>query len=76
MGVSQSSQLELSISVIPFFDVSQYIIGHKDDFVKRFLYTAKKEAAGHLPVCADSIHNSDGIIAVHLVVIVNSGGFD
>ena len=38
LGVSQSSQLELSISVIPFFKISLLIIGDKGDFVKKFLW--------------------------------------
>ena len=38
LGVSQSSELELSISIIPFFKISLFIIGEKDDFVKMFLW--------------------------------------
>ena len=38
LGVSQSSELELSISPIPFFKISLFIIGEKDDFVKMFLW--------------------------------------
>ena len=48
LGVSQSSQLELSISVCPFFNISLFIIGEKDDFVKRFLLRFKLQLGNNI----------------------------